>query len=152
MNKSILNCSKRPNNITLILVYMNKLILCNSHYLHVAKYESEICSSTNCWITNYACRALSGIFGHLGHLFLIFWFTRPATVFFPKVEKKIKNQIAVFYFADGRKIMSTKNRIGPAIITKYYPNIGVRHSIFSQHTIQTSNAVKCYKTHKAFLF
>jgi len=24
----------------------------------------------------------------LGHLFLIFWLTRPATVFFPKVEKK----------------------------------------------------------------
>jgi len=37
----------------------------------------------------------------LGHLFLIFWFTRPATVFFPKVEKKSK--LPVFIFADGRK-------------------------------------------------
>jgi len=27
------------------------------------------------------------IFSALGHLFLIFWFTRPETVFFPKVGK-----------------------------------------------------------------
>ena len=49
-------------------------------------------------------------FCSLGHLFLIFWFTRPATVVFPKVKKKKKTKLPVFIFADGRKMMSTKNR------------------------------------------
>jgi len=62
------------------------------HFGNKMHWKMSIYLLKMCCVHYYLLLKLS-----LGHLFLIFWFTRPATVFFPKVEKKT-TKLPVFIF------------------------------------------------------